>query len=329
MHVTLSTQRRGLLIAAAACMALLPIGLRAEAYPTRPIRLVVPFPPGGPTDLLARIVATRLAERLGQSVVVDNKPGASGMIGAELVAKAAPDGYTLLVNASIHVINPSLYAKTRYDAIADFAPISNLADVPLVLVVNPKLPARTVQELIALAKSGQPPLSFASSGNATAPHLAGEAFKVGIGAGSMQHIPYKGSSPALTDLIGGQVQLMFDSLPSSQPFVKSGALRPLAVTTARRSSALPQVPTIAESGLPGFDFSTWYGMWAPAATPAPIVQRIAAEVAAIVRQPEVRQQFLALGAEPVGNTPEEFRAFTRTELAKWSKVVKQSGAKVD
>lgn len=323
------SKRHVLLKAAAAGLLLLSFGLHAETYPARPIRLVVPFPPGGPTDVLARIVATRLAEKLGQGVVVDNKPGASGMIGADMVAKAAPDGYTLLVNASIHVINPSLYAKPRYDAIADFAPIGNLADVPLVLVVNPQVPARSVQELIALAKSAKPALSFASSGNATAQHLSGEAFKAAIGADSMQHIPYKGSSPALTDLVGGQVQFMFDSLPSSQPFIKSGSLRALAVTTSRRSSALPQIPTLAESGLPGFNFSTWYGMWAPAATPPAIVQRISREIAAIVRQPEVRQQFLALGAEPVGNTPEEFGAFTRSELAKWAQVVKQSGAKVD
>lgn len=325
----ISSKRHVFLKAVAAGLLLLSFGLHAETYPARPIRLVVPFPPGGPTDVLARIVATRLAEKLGQGVVVDNKPGASGMIGADMVAKAAPDGYTLLANASIHVINPSLYAKPRYDAIADFAPIGNLADVPLVLVVNPQVPARSVQELIALAKSAKPPLSFASSGNATAQHLSGEAFKATIGADSMQHIPYKGSSPALTDLVGGQVQLMFDSLPSSQPFIKSGSLRALAVTTSRRSSALPQIPTLAESGLPGFNFSTWYGMWAPAATPPAIVQRISREIAAIVRQPEVRQQFLALGAEPVGNTPEEFGAFTRSELAKWAQVVKQSGAKVD
>ncbi len=328
--MTMNTStRRHLLKILVAGLAVLHVGLHAETYPARPIRLVVPFPPGGPTDVLARIVAIRLAERLGQSIVIDNKPGASGMIGAEMVARAAPDGYTLLANASIHVINPSLYAKPRYDAIADFVPVSNLADVPLVLVVNPQLPVRSVQELVTLAKAGKPPLSFASSGNATAPHLAGEAFKVAIGAASMQHIPYKGSSPALTDLIGGQVQLMFDSLPSSQPFIKSGALRALAVTTARRSSSLPQVPTLAESGLPGYDFSTWYGIWAPAGTPQPIVQRISREIAAIVRLPDVRQQFLALGADPVGNTPEQFSAFTRTELDKWARVVKQSGAKVD
>lgn len=321
-----SIHRRALL--AAAGLSLLPIAAGADTYPSRPIRLVVPYPPGGPTDVLARIVAIRLSQKLGQSIVIDNKPGASGMIGAEMVARAAPDGYTLLANASIHIINPSLYKAPRYDALADFAPIGNLADVPLVLVVNAQHPARTVQELIALAKSGKP-MSFASSGNATAPHLAGEAFKVATGARDLQHIPYKGSSPALTDLIGGQVQLMFDSLPSSQPFIKSGALRALAVTTAQRAPSLPQVPTMAESSLPGFDLSTWYGVWAPASTPPAIVQRLSSEIAAIVRTTEVRQQFAALGAEPVGDSPQEFSRYLDAEFKKWALVVKQSGAKVD
>lgn len=321
--------RRDLLKLLAATLSLPQAWARAETYPSRPIRLVVPFPPAGPTDLLARIVATRLAQKLGQPVLIENKPGASGMIGAEAVAKAAPDGYTLLVNASIHVINPSLYAKPRYDAIADFAPVTNLADVPLVLVVSPTLQVNTVKELIALAKSSKTPLNFASSGNATAPHLAGEAFKVAAGLTGMQHILYKGSSPALTDLIGGQIQLMFDSLPSSLPFIKSGALRALAVTTAQQSSALPNVPTVSESALSGFDFSTWYGLWAPAGTPSSLLHLLAGEIAAILRSSDVREQFAKLGADPVGNSPEAFSDFTKAELAKWSKTVKQSGAKVD
>jgi tripartite-type tricarboxylate transporter receptor subunit TctC len=246
-----------------------------------------------------------------------------------MVAKSAPDGYTLLVNASLHVINPSLYEKSRYDAIADFTPLSNLADVPLVLVINPKTPVQTVQELIAWVKSSNRPVNFASSGNATAPHLAGEAFKLAAGIENMQHVPYKGSSPALTDLLGGQVQMMFDSLPSSQQFIKSGALRAIAVTTQRRSSALPQVPTIAESGIAGFNFSTWYGVWAPKSTPNQIVQKLSAEIAQITRLPDVRERFLALGAEPVGNSADEFAAFTKSELAKWARIVKQSGARVD
>lgn len=320
--------RRRWLAAAVASLAALTFGAQAETYPSRPIRLVVPFPPGGPTDVLARIVALRLTERLAQPVVIDNKPGASGMVGADTVAKATPDGHTLLVNASIHIINPSLYPKQPYDAIADFAAVSNLADVPLVLAVNPKVPARSVKELVALARSTKTPLAFASAGNATSQHLSGEAFKAAAGI-DMLHVPYKGSAPALTDLIGGQVQLMFDSLPSSMPFIKSGAIRPLAVTTSRRSAALPDVPTIAEAGLPGFNMSTWYGVWAPAGTPAAVVQRLSNEIAAIVRLPEVRAQFEKLGAEPVGNTPAEFAAFAKAELVKWAAIVKQSGAKVD
>jgi tripartite-type tricarboxylate transporter receptor subunit TctC len=316
------------LTVAAAMLIGLPLAAHAQDFPSRPIRVVVPFPPGGPTDVLARIVAVRLGQRLGQSVVIDNKPGASGMIGADMVAKAAPDGHTLLVNASIHVINPSLYAKPPYDAMADFAPVGNLADVPLVLTVNPKVNARSVKELVALGKSAKTSLAFASAGNATSQHLSAEAFKIAAGV-DMLHVPYKGSAPALTDLIGGQVQLMFDSLPSSMPHIKSGAIRPLAVTTRKRSAALPDVPTVAESGYPDFIISTWYGVWAPAATPPAIVQRIAREIAAIVRQPDVREQFASLGAEPVGNTPEEFTAFTKVELARWAAIVKQSGAKVD
>jgi tripartite-type tricarboxylate transporter receptor subunit TctC len=323
------TRRRlqGLALAALGLVAF-PFVASAQDYPVRPIRLVVPFPPGGPTDVLARIVATRLGERLGQAVVIDNKAGASGMIGADMVAKSAPDGYTLLANASIHVINPSLYPKTAYDAIADFAPVGNLADVPLVLAVNPKVAARSVPELVALAKAAKTSLAFASAGNATSQHLSGEAFKIAAGI-DMLHVPYKGSAPALTDLIGGQVQLMFDSLPSAMPHLKAGTLRPLAVTTPRRSVALPDVPTVAESGYPGFAISTWYGVWAPAGTPGPVVQRLSREIAAIVRLPEVRQQFAGLGAEPVGNTPEEFAAFTKAELAKWAGIVKRSGAKID
>ena len=298
----------------------------AQDYPTKPIKLITPYPPGGPTDVLARVVSPKLAERLGQPVVIDNKPGASGMIGADQVAKAAPDGYTLLANASIHVINPSLYKDPPYDAIKDFAPVSLIAEVPLVLVVNPKLGVKTVKELIAKAKGK--PLNFASSGNGSAPHLAGEGFKIATGA-DMMHIPYKGSGPAITDLIGGQVDLMFDSLPSSMPYIKSGRIVAIAVSTKKRSSALPDVPTVAESGVPGFDVSTWYGIWAPAATPPAIVKKVSSEVAAVVRMPDVKARLHELGAEPVGNTPEEFTAYNRSELAKWAKIVKDSGAKVD
>ena len=321
--------RRDILQILGASAGLAPLTGWPQNYPSRPIKVIIPFPPGGPTDILGRIVAQKLGERLGQNVVIDNRPGASGMIGADMVAKSPPDGYTLLVNASLHVINPSLYEKSRYDAIADFTPLSNLADVPLVLVVNAKTPVQNVKELIAWIKSSKTPVNFASSGNAAAPHLAGEAFKVAAGIENMQHVPYKGSSPALTDLIGGQVQLMFDSLPSSQSFIKAGTLKAIAVTTLRRSSALPNIPTIAESGLPGFNISTWYGMWAPASTPSAIVEKLSLEISHITRLPEIREKFLSLGAEPVGNTAEEFAAFNKSELAKWARIVKQSGARVD
>jgi len=321
--------RRNLLTILGTSAGLVPFSGWTQNYPTRPIKVIIPFPPGGPTDILGRIVAQKLGERLGQNVVIDNRPGASGMIGADMVAKSPPDGYTLLVNASLHVINPSLYEKSRYDAIADFAPLSNLADVPLVLVVDSKAPVSNIKELISWIKSSKTPVNFASSGNATAPHLAGEAFKVAAGIENMQHVPYKGSSPALTDLIGGQVQLMFDSLPSSQSFIKAGTLKAIAVTTSRRSSALPKIPTISESGLPGFNISTWYGMWAPASTPLAIVDKLSLEISQITRLPEVREKFLSLGAEPVGNTAEEFAAFNKSELAKWARIVKQSGARVD
>jgi tripartite-type tricarboxylate transporter receptor subunit TctC len=311
-----------------ALLGLMPFVAPAQDYPRKPIRMIIPYPPGGPTDILGRIVAQNLTEKLGQQVVVENKPGASGMIGADLVAKAPPDGYTLLANASIHVINPSLYRNPTYDAIKDFTPVSLIADVPLVLVVAPELPVKSVKDLIALGKSSSGKLNFASSGNAAAPHLAGEAFKIATGV-DMQHVPYKGSGPALTDLMGGQVQLMFDSLPSSISHVKSGKLRAIAVTTAKRASALPNVPTIAESGVPGFDISTWYGIWAPAGTPKEIVNRLSGEIAKIVKIPDVRERLAGLGAEPVGNSPDEFAAYCRSELAKWAKIVKASGATVD
>ena len=293
---------------AAALLGLMPFFAPAQDYPRKPVRMIVPYPPGGPTDILGRIVAQNLSERLGQQVVVENKPGASGMIGADLVAKAPPDGYTLLANASIHVINPSLYKNATYDALKDFAPVSLIAEVPLVLVVAPGLEVKSVKELIALAKSKSGKLNFASSGNAAAPHLAGEAFKIAAGV-DMQHVPYKGSGPALTDLMGGQVQLMFDSLPSSISHVKSGKLRAIAVTTAKRSSALPSVPTIAESGVPGFDISTWYGIWAPAGTPTEIVSKLSGEIAKIVKLADVRERLGGLGAEPAGNSPDEFAAY--------------------
>ncbi len=327
--VTTNFERRALLKSALAMMAGLSVmSARSQSYPVRPVRVMLPYPPGGPTDVLVRIVAAKLSEAMGQNFSVDNKAGASGMIGSAEVAKAAPDGYTLLGNASIHVINPSLYPKATFDAIVDFSPITQLASVPLILVVNNDLPVKTVRELIAYGKANPARMNFASSGNAAAPHLAGESFKIATGV-QMQHVPYKGSTPALTDLIGGQVQLMFDSMPSATPFVKSGKLRALAVSTSKRSPAFPDLPTIDEAGVPGFDISTWYGLWAPKSTPKDLVDRLAVEVARILKLAEVRDRYAALGAEPIGSSPEEFAAYCKSELLKWSKIVKESGAKAD
>nr|WP_216621208.1 tripartite tricarboxylate transporter substrate binding protein [Cupriavidus necator] len=312
----------------AAAAALLPAAAGAQEFPQHPVRMVLPYPAGGPTDLLARVVAVKMGESLGQGVVVDNKPGASGMIGAETVARAPADGYTILANASLHVINPSIQPKMRYDAFKDFVPITQLADVPLVLVVNNASPVKTVQDLIAYARRVGGALNFGSAGNASAQHLAGESFKLAAKV-PMQHVPYKGSAPALTDLMGGQIQLMFDSMPSAMPFIKSGKLRAVAVTTTRRASALPDIPTVAESGLPGFDISTWYGLWAPRGTPAAVVEKLATHAAAALKRADVRQQYADMGAEPVGSSPADFARYNAAEGRKWAEIVRRSGAKAD
>ena len=325
-RIVSSLRARSMLSSLAVALTVLCNPAQAQDYPRQPIRVVLPFPPGGPTDLLTRVVSTKMGNALGQSFVIENKPGASGMIGAEAVARAAPDGYTLLSNASLHIISPIVQPKMRYDAIKDFAPITQLADVPLVLVVNPASPIKTVADLIAQAKSQQGPLAFGSPGNASSQHLAGESFKLATKL-AMQHIPYKGSAPALTDLMGGQIQLMFDSMPSAMPFIKSGKLRAIAVTTAKRSTALPDVPTVAESGLPGFNISTWYGLWAPAGTPKPIVQQLATQAAAALKQPDVHKQYIDMGAEPVGSTPEAFAKYIAQESAKWTEVVRKAQVK--
>ena len=304
-------------------------GAWAQSYPTRPIRLVVPFPPAGTTDILARAVAQRLSVSLGQSVIIDNRPGAAGNIGSDLVAKSAPDGYTLLMGTvGTHAINPSLYGKMPYDHVKDFVPIVLVAGVPNVLEVTPSLPVNSVADLIKLAKEKPGQLNFASSGSGTSIHLSGELFKTMAGV-DMMHVPYKGSAPALTDLMGGQVQLMFDNLPSSLAQIKAGKLRAIAVTSAQRAPALPNVPTIAESGLPGFEASSWFGLLAPAGTPAAVVARINADVNQWLQTAEAKESLLAQGAIPAGGTPEQFAAHIRAETEKWAKVVKVSGAKVD
>ena len=323
--------RRTLLAALAASLAaaLAPVAFAQPAYPTKPIRIVVPFPPGGTTDILARAAAQKMTEAWKEKAVVDNRPGAGGNIGAELVAKAPADGYTLLMGTvGTHAINASLYAKMPYDHVKDFAPVILVAAVPNVLVVHPSVPATTVAELIAYAKANPGKLNFASSGSGTSIHLAGELFKVMAGV-QMTHVPYKGSAPAIADLLGGQVQLMFDNLPSALPQIRAGKLRALAVTSSQRAAALPDVPTIAESGLPGYEASSWFGLLAPAGTPADIVAKINGEVARWLASPEAKEKLLAQGANAAGGTPEDFARHIATETAKWQKVVRESGAKVD
>ncbi|WP_336693235.1 tripartite tricarboxylate transporter substrate binding protein [Delftia acidovorans] len=324
--------RRTLLGAAAALAGWRTAGAQpsagAQAYPKAPIRVVVPYPPGGPTDVVGRVVTARLGEALGQPLVVDNKAGASGMVGAALVAKAPADGYTLLVNASIHVINPYVYASAPYDAFRDFEPVTQLVDVPLVLVVGSQLPVRNVQELAAWAKAHPGQVNFGSAGNASSQHLSGELFRMKTGA-QMQHVPYKGSSPALTDLMGGQIQLMFDSMPSAMPFIASGRLRALAVTSASRSPSLPDVPTMEEAGMPGFRTSTWYGLWAPRNTPQDVVQKLWTESRRVLAEPQIAAQYRRLGAEPVGSTPAEFARYIQAEARKWEEIVKASGARAE
>jgi len=322
---------RSLALVACSAFALLgaPSALAQAPFPTKPVRLVVPFPAGGTTDILARAAAQKLSETLGQQVIVDNRPGAGGNIGAELVAKAQADGYTLLMGTvGTHAINPSLYAKMPYDHVKDFAPVILVAGVPNVLVVNPDLPFKTVADVVAYAKANPGKLNFASSGSGTSIHLSGELFKVMAGV-QMTHVPYKGSAPALTDLIGGQVQLMFDNLPSALPQIKGGKLRAVAVTSTTRAAALPDVPTVAESGLPGFESSSWFGILAPAGTPKDIIAKINTDVQKWLSTPEAKEKLLGQGAIAAGGSPDDFAKHIQAETAKWAKVVKESGAKVD
>ena len=322
--------KRWIGLTAVLALMLASAGASAQGYPTKPIRLVVPYPAGGPLDIMARAIGQKLTEAWKQPVVVDNRAGAGGNIGADFVAKSAPDGYTLLMGAvATHAINPSLYSKIPYDPVKDFAPVALVAQVPNILVVNPAVPAKTVRELIALARAQPGTLNFGSGSTGSTGHLAGELFNTMAGV-KMVHIPYKGAAPATADLLGGQVQLMFDNLASALPNVKAGKLRALAVTTLARSPAIPELPTIAESGLPGFDLTTWFGLLVPAGTPPEIVARLNAEIVRALDAKDMRERLEKMGAEPLSNnTPERFAAFIRSEAAKYARVVKDSGAKVD
>ncbi len=301
----------------------------AQGYPQKPIRLVVGVPAGGTTDVVARLVGQKLSEQMSQKVVIDNRGGAGGNIGAELVAKSPADGYTLfLATIGTMAINPSLYSKMPFDTLHDFDAISQLTSMPQLLVVHPSLPVKSVKDLIAYAKSRPGQLTFASGGSGTAIHLAGELFKTMAGV-DMVHVAYKGSSPAMTDLIGGQVSLMFDQILTSLPHVQSGRLRGLAVTTTNRSPAAPQIPTIAEAALPGYAVTTWHGLLAPAGTPRDIVNRLGSETARALQNPDVRERFASQGVDPISSTPEQFAAMMKSELEKWRKVIAASGTKID
>jgi len=318
------------LICVASAFTCIPGAASAQQpYPSKPIRFVVPYPAGGPLDTVARLLGQRVSESVRQPVVVDNKPGAGGNIGADAVAKAAPDGYTILMGAvATHAINPTLYASMPYDASRDFTPVTQVASTPNVLVVNPSVPATNVREFIAYGRANPGKLNFGSGSTGSAGHLAGELFKTMTGI-DMTHVPYKGASPAMNDLVGGQIHLMFDNLASSLAQVRAGRIRALAVTTSRRSELAPDLPTVIESGLPGFDISTWFGIFVPAATPRDVVDRLHGEFTRALAQPDVREKMLNLGAEPVGNRPEEFAAFIRGEAEKYAQVIRASGAKVD
>ena len=301
----------------------------AQAYPTKPVRLVVPFPPGGPADILARTLGQHLSERWNQQIVIDNRAGAGGNIGSDIVAKAPPDGYTLLLGfVGTHAINASLYASMPYDNVKDFTSVSLVAMVTIILVTHPSVPANSLGELIALAKTGSRDLSFGSPGNGTPQHLAGELFNTMANA-KMQHVPYKGAVPALQDLLGGRISMIFSSMPPALPHVTAGKLKAIAVTSAKRSPVTPEVPTVAEAGLPGYEVLNWYGVLGPAGMPADVVAKLNTEIHRILALPDVKERLASQGAEVLTSTPQAFGAFIRSETEKWARVVKASGARVD
>jgi tripartite-type tricarboxylate transporter receptor subunit TctC len=300
----------------------------AQNFPNKPIHIIVTFSSGGAPDIIARLIGERMSAEWGQSVIVDNKPGAGGNIGADFVAKSAPDGYNIVVGTvGTHSINGALYPKMPYDMIKDFSPITLLATTPNMLVVHNDVPAKNLKEFIALGKK-EGKMSFASSGSGTSIHVSGELFKTATGI-DMTHIPYKGRASAIPDLLGGRVTMMFDNMPSSLPLVREGKLRALGVTSLKRSPAAPEIPTLAEAGLPGFEAVSWFAMFAPANTPKTIVTKLQLEIAKILKSPEISKRLLDIGLEPIGSTPEELAAYQVSEIAKWAKVVKDSGAKLE
>lgn len=305
-----------------------PVVAFGQAWPTKPVRLVSPFPAGGGTDAFARPLAAQLSQQLGQQFIIDNRGGAGGTIGADNVAKSPPDGYHFLVGAVHHTIAVSVYSKLPYDLERDLVPVTMVAMVPNVIVLHPKVPIGSVKELIDYAKANPNKLNFASAGNGTSHQLAAELFKVKTGT-RMNHVPYKGAGPAMQDLLAGQVDLMFDGMGSSAPQIRGQRLKPLAVTTATRSPAFPDVPTVQEAGVPGYEVTTWYALWAPAGTPQDVINKLQQEVAKAMTSQQLKDVWAQQGASPGGNTPWEFGAFVKAEIAKWADVVKASGARID
>jgi tripartite-type tricarboxylate transporter receptor subunit TctC len=314
--------------AASAALLLAALGAQAQTWPAKPVKLVVTYPPGGTVDAVARVIAPRLSTRLGQPVVVDNRAGAGGAIGGDVVAKSPADGYTVLLDASNHAQNPALRSKMPFDTLRDFASVSLLVKVPNVLVVNPATSINSVKDLMAQAKAKPGEIDYASSGNGSAQHLAAELFSSMAGI-KINHVAYKGGGPALTDVMAGQVPVFFASLASSLPYIQGGKLRAVAVTGKARSPVLPQIPTVAEAGLPGYEVYEWNGVFVPAATPVPVVERLSKELAAVLKEPDVRTRLEAMGAEVVGSSPAELDAFRRAELSKWSKLAKDNKIQLD
>jgi tripartite-type tricarboxylate transporter receptor subunit TctC len=309
------------LVAAFCVLLAAALAAQARGFPDKPVRLVVPYSAGGSTDVISRTLGQKLSEMWGQPVVIDNRPGASTIIGTDIVAKSAPDGYTLLVTTASFTIVPSLFDKLPYDSAKDFQPITLINTTPLVLVVNPSVPARSVQELIALARARPGALNFGSAGSGGSNHLAGELFNAMAGV-KMVHVPYKGNAPALNDLVGGHVDLVFNGLTSAIPLIRAGKLRPLAMTSLARAGALPEIPTLDELGMKGFQAVGWNGLSAPARTPPEVIARISADVLKVIRSPELIERLKVEGSDPVGNSPQQFAAFLREETARWSEVIK-------
>ena len=314
--------------AIAGLLATFAASATAATFPERPLRLIVPYPPGGGTDITSRLIARRLSDSFGQQVIVDNRSGGAGNLGCEIAARSAPDGYTMLTAGISFAINVSIFSKLGYDPVRDFAPVSLVATVPLIVVVHPSVPATSIRELIELAKARPGTLNYGSGGAGTANHIAGELFKY-MTATDIVHVPYKGGGPAMADIVGGQIQLLFNTISSTVGFMNSGKLRALAVTGKQRSPAAPNLPTVAEAGVPGFEVGAWFGVVVPAGTPRAVVNRLNSEIVRVTRQPDAREQFAAQGAEAIGSTPEELGRHLRSEIDKWAKVAKAARMHAD